>query len=32
MNVKEPKMEIEEEDFDSTTIDNLCEDMDTDFY
>lgn len=29
MNVKEPKIELEEEDFEGTTIDNLCEDLES---
>ncbi len=29
MTVKEPSIEIEEEDFESTTIDNLCEDLES---
>lgn len=32
MTIKEPKMEMEEEDFADANIDNLCEDLDTDFY
>lgn len=29
MTVKEPKSEVEEEDFEGTTIDNLCEDLES---
>lgn len=29
MTGKEPKIEVEEDDFESTTIDNLCEDLES---
>ncbi len=29
MNVKEPKIEVEEEDFSEANIDNLCEDLES---
>lgn len=29
MTVKEPKIEIEEDDFSETNIDNLCEDLES---